>query len=174
MQLAWLQLEFAMVHPGVQSANLGTVPETDIESGESYITITGCCFQLYVRFLFKRHFTCSINLCFIFLLCFTRISYIIFFSCCWFTVAWKNMKISLSLFTQTSTVAQFISYLPTSQSTWAVGCRGCCSDMALVLAVKWSICRYVCLHHRHPLAHSLLHSPDERKRLIYSGFKGTA
>lgn len=60
------------------------------------------------------------------------------------------------------------------QTTWVVGCRGCCSDIALVLAVKWSICRYVCLHHRHPLTHSLLHSPDEPKRLIYSGFKDTA
>ncbi len=86
----------------------------------------------------------------------------------------KNMKIRPSLFTQTSAVAQFISYLPPSESTWVVGCRGCCSDIALVLAVKWSICRYVCLHHRHPLTHSLLHSPDEQKRLIYSGFKDAA
>lgn len=60
------------------------------------------------------------------------------------------------------------------QSTWVVECGGSCSDIALVLAVKWSICRYVCLHHRHPLTHSLLRSPDEQKRLIYSGFKDTA
>lgn len=55
-----------------------------------------------------------------------------------------------------------------------VGCGGSRGDIALVLAVKWSICRYVCLRHRHPLTHSLLCSPDEQKRLIYSGFKDVA
>lgn len=59
-------------------------------------------------------------------------------------------------------------------STRDVGCGGSWGDVALVLAVKWSICRYVGLHHSHPLSHSLLRSPDEQKRLIYSGFKGVA
>lgn len=54
------------------------------------------------------------------------------------------------------------------------GAHGSCSDESLVLAVKWSICRYVCLPHRKPLTHSLLLSPDERKHLIYSGFKDTS
>lgn len=120
--------------------------------------------------------TWSVNVCFICLLCFARRSYFsfIFFSCLLIQCCRKNMKLRLSLFTQTSAVAQFISYLLTSESTWVVRCRGCCSDIALVLAVKWSICRYVCLHHRRPLTHSLLHSPDEQKHLIYSGFKDAA
>lgn len=58
--------------------------------------------------------------------------------------------------------------------SWDVGCGGSRGDVALVLAVKWSICRYVGLHHSHPLSHSLLRSPDEQKRLIYSGFKDVA
>lgn len=121
------------------------------------------------------HLTCSLNLCFISSPCFARRSH---FSFIFFLIQHflRNMKITPSLFTQTGAVARFISYLPASESTWVVGysCCCCCGDMALVLAVKWSICRYVCLHHRHPLTHSLLRSPDEQKRLICSGFKGTA
>lgn len=60
--------------------------------------------------------------------------------------------------------------LPTRDVGWG----GSWGDVALVLAVKWSICRYVGLHHSHPLSHSLLRSPDEQKRLIYSGFKDVA
>lgn len=53
------------------------------------------------------------------------------------------------------------------------GARRSCSDEELILAVKWSIGRYVCLPHRKSLTHSLLLSPDRRKHLIYSDFKHT-
>lgn len=80
---------------------------------------------------------------------------------------------SFTIFIQTSAVALFIYFL-VSQLSPHIECGGSCSDEALVLAVKWSICRYVCLHHRHLLTHSLPCSPDEQKRLIYTGFKDTA
>lgn len=79
-----------------------------------------------------------------------------------------------TIFIQTSAVALSIYFLVSHLSPHIVGCGGSCSDEALVLAVKWSICRYVGLHHRHLLTHSLLCSPDEQKRLIYTGFKDTA
>lgn len=79
---------------------------------------------------------------------------------------------SLYSFKQVLLHYSFIPWFPTSVHTLLN--VECCSDKALVLAVKWSICRYVCLHHRHLLTHSLLCSPDEQKRLISTGFKDTA